>query len=154
MKTKKRHQGKLINTREELEMMKYGLINAVNLSITDHEEIINVRDYRRRSRKILEITYYDTTSNNVKNSISKCNIPPLERYNKMSMKTHIINVSLKYLSIGRNSKVIEAVMDTKENIVLEELLYKETETYITRTELVMHTRVIQATSADQPVDHG
>ena len=122
--------------------------------MADDEEIINVQDYRRRSTKIVEITFYKTTSNSVKNSISKWNIPPLERYTKLSMKQQIINVPLKYLSIGRNGKVIDVVMNTNEHRVFEELQYKVTETYITRTELVMHTRVNQTTSADQPMDHG
>ena len=60
MKTKKRHPRRLINTREELEIMKNGLINMFNIPITDHEEIINVQDYRRRSNQIVEITYYKT----------------------------------------------------------------------------------------------
>ena len=105
-----------INTREELEMTKNGLINVFSLPITDHEEIINVRDYRRRSSKILEMMYHKTTSNNVKNSISKWNIPPLERYTKVSMKQQIINVPWKYLSIGRNGKVVDVVIDTNEQI--------------------------------------
>ena len=72
-------------------MMKNGLINMFSLPITDHEEIINVQDYRRRSIKILEITYYETTGNTqvtqtgnrqscyFKKLIDKRNIPPLER---------------------------------------------------------------------------
>ena len=125
-----------------------------NIPITNHEEIINVQDYRRRSKKILGMTYYKTTCNNIKNSISKWNIPPLERYNKMSMKPQIINVPLKYLSNERNGKVVNVVMNTNEHIVLEELQYQLAETYITRTELVMHTRGIRTTSTDEPVDHG
>ena len=155
MKTKKRLQRKLLNTIEELEMRKNGLINVYNISITDHEEIVNVQDYRGRSNQIVEVTYYGTMCNNVKKSISKWNMLKIERYTKLSMNQQIINVPLKYLSNGRTGKVIEAVMDTKEHIVLEELLlYKETETYITRTELVMNTRVVRTSSADQPMDHG
>ena len=123
MKTKKRHKRKLINTREELEMMKNGLINMFNIPITDHEEIINVQDYRR-STKILEMTYYGTTSNHVKNSISKWNIPKLERYTKLSMKQQIIKVALKYLFYKRNGKVVDVIMNTNRQIVLE-LMYSK-----------------------------
>ena len=57
---------KIINTIEELEMMKNELINMFNIPITNHGEIINVKEYRRRSIKIVEITYYKTTDNNYK----------------------------------------------------------------------------------------
>ena len=50
--------------------------------------------------------------------------------------------------------VIEAVIDTNEHMVLEGFLYKVAETYITRTEIVLHTRAIRTTSADEIMDHG
>ena len=137
-----------------LEMVKNGLINVYNIPMTDLEEIINFQDYRRRSNETLEITYYKTTGNNFKKSINKWNIPPLERYTKLSMKQQIINVPLKYLLYKRNSKVVDVIMNTNRHIVLEELMFKETETYISRTQLVMNTRVVRTTSADQHMDHG
>ena len=45
-------------------------------------------------------------------------------------------------------------MNTNRHIVLEELMYKETETNITRTELIMNIKVVRTTSTDQPIDHG
>ena len=142
MKTKKRHPRKLRNTREGVEMMKNGLINVFSLPITNHEEIINIQDYRRRSIKIVEITYYETTGNNFKKSIDKWNIPKLERYTKSPMKQQITKVPLKYLFYKRNSKVVDVIMNTNRHVVLEELMYKETETSITRTELMMNTKVV------------
>ena len=102
MKTKKRHPRKLINTREGGEMIKNGLINMFNIPITNHEEIINVQDYRRRSIKILEMTYYKATGNNFKKSLDKRNIPPLERYTKLSMKQQITKVPLKISVLQKN----------------------------------------------------
>ena len=71
------------------------------------------------------------------------------------MKQQIIKVPLpKNLSNRRNGKVTGVVIDTNEQVVLEELLYQVAETSTTRTELVMHTRVIRTTSADESMDHG
>ena len=50
--------------------------------------------------------------------------------------------------------MMEAVTDTKEQMVLEELWYKVEETYFTRTEIVLHTKVIRTTSAEEMMDHG
>ena len=52
-KTKKMHQIKLINTREELEMMKNGLLEMFNLPMTDHAEMRNIMECRRTMKKIL-----------------------------------------------------------------------------------------------------
>ena len=70
------------------------------------------------------------------------------------MKQQIINVPLNYLFYKRNGKVVDVIMNTNRHIILEELLYKETETYTTRTEVIMNTKVVRTTSADQPMDHG
>ena len=124
------------------------------LFVNERYNNIQGKESHGRSNKILEMTYYKTICNNVKKSIGKWDIPKIERYNKISVKPPIMNVPLKYLFYKINSKVIEVCMDTNEPVILEELLYKETETYITRTELVMHTRVIRTTSADESMDHG
>ena len=47
------HQRKLINTREELEMMKNGLLEMFNLPITDHMEMKNFMECRRTLKEIL-----------------------------------------------------------------------------------------------------
>ena len=54
----------------------------------------------------------------------------------------ITEIPLTYLSNKLNGKMIETGIDTNEQVVLEELLYMVAETYITRTETVLHTRVI------------
>ena len=50
--------------------------------------------------------------------------------------------------------MIDVGIDTNEHVVLEELLYKVAEISITRTEIVLHTRVIRTTRADEIIDHG
>ena len=52
-KTKKIHQRKRINTREELEMMKNGLLETFNRPINDHTEMMNVMECRRTLKEIL-----------------------------------------------------------------------------------------------------
>ena len=150
----KLHQKKIINTKEELEMMKIGLINVFNLPITEQTETMNYEDCRRILKEIIEGTHNKPVSKNLSKSIFKWNIPKIEGYNKTSRSSSIMNVPLKYAFSKFDAKVIEVGMDTKEHVVLEELWYKAAVIYITRTEIVMHTRVIRTTSEDEIMDHG
>ena len=63
MKTKeirKIYRKKIINTREELEMMKNGLLTMFNLPMTDHAEMMNFKNNRRNVRETLERNHYNT----------------------------------------------------------------------------------------------
>ena len=80
--------------------------------------------------------------------------PEIEMQNKKSVITLMREVQLTSLINKQNNQVIEAVIDTNEHMVLEEWLYQVAETYFTRTEIVLHTRVIRTTSADEIMDHG
>ena len=48
----------LIKTKEELEMMKHGLIDGNNITITYDKNIVNSRSYRRRIEVISKINYH------------------------------------------------------------------------------------------------
>ena len=63
-------------------------------------------------------------------------------------------VQLTSLINKQNNQAIEVVIDTNEHIILEELWYKIEDTYFTRTEIVLHTKVIRTTSAEEMMDHG
>ena len=106
----------LIKKREELEMMKNGIINVLNLPITDHTEIMNFKDCRRTSKEILERAHNKTVSKNLRKSIFKWNIPKIERYNKMSVRSSIMNIPLKYSFSKLDDKVIEIGLETSENL--------------------------------------
>ena len=129
--------------------MKNGLINVFNLPITDHTEIINFKDCRRTLKEILEGIHNKSVRTNLRKSILQWNIPKIERYNKKSMRSSIMNMPLKYAFSQLDAKVIDVGMDTNEHVVFEELWYQVAKTYITRTEIVLYTRVIRTTSADE-----
>ena len=77
-----------------------------------------------------------------------------EIHDKISVRRAIMEVRVTSLSNNQNAKVIEVEIDTKEHMVLEELVYEVAETYITRTETVLHTRVIQEIRVTEFMDHG
>ena len=134
--------------------IKNGLVNVLNLPITNHKGIINVKNSRRNLIKILEGTHHKTVGEDLKESMFKFNTPEKEMHNNKSVMSSITEIPLKYLFNKLNGKVIDVGIDAKEHVVLEELMYKIAETYITRTEIVLHTRVIRTTSADEISDHG
>ena len=57
-------------------------------------------------------------------------------------------------SLSNQNVVNEAVMETKEHMIVEELWYETEEAYFTRTEIVLHTKVTRTTSAEEIMDHG
>ena len=58
MKRRRTHPKKLMKTKEEMEMMNQGLFDDDNILITNHEEIVSSRNYRRRIEVISEIIYH------------------------------------------------------------------------------------------------
>ena len=68
---------KLKNTWEELDMVRSGLVNIDNLSIINHREEMNVKNYRRNLMKMFER-----------------NIPEIEIYYKKSMRSIIMDVPM------------------------------------------------------------
>ena len=76
-KTKKMRQRKLINTREELEMMKNGLIDVFYLPVTDQNKMMNFMECRRTLKEILEGVNYRPTRRNWRKAIPKWKIPKI-----------------------------------------------------------------------------
>ena len=64
-------------------------------------------------------------------SLKHWNTPELEIQNKTSIITLMREVRLTSLNNEPHDKTMEAVMDTNEHMILEELWYKTEETYIT-----------------------
>ena len=167
IKTQKMHQRKLINTREELEMMKHGLINVFNLPMTDHAEMMNFMECRRTLKEILEginkkpvdksfnksifkwkipriieRTHNKTVCHQLRRSLKHWSTREVEMLNKKLMVTSMMEVRITSLIDEPPNKMMEAVMDTNEHMVLEELWYKVEETDITQTEIVLHLSLI------------
>ena len=176
------HQRKLINTREELEMMKNGLLEMFNLPITDHAEMRNVMECRRTMKEILgginnqpvnknfffskpifkwkipkvERPHNKTMYDKLRKSIRKGKLSEIElRIQPISVRTSMTEVRLTSLSYNQNAEVIEVEIDNREHMVLKEWLYQIEETYITWTEIVKRTRAVQTTGVTNFImDHG
>ena len=96
----------------------------------------------------------DSIHNELRKYIVKLNTPEVKMHNKISVIALMTDIPLTYLFKKQNDIVIEIRFDTSENSVLETGPYKVAETYITRTQIVLHTRVIRMISADEIMDHG
>ena len=82
------------------------------------------------------------------------NTPEMEMQNKKLVMALMREVPLTSLINKQHNKMNDVGMDTREHRVLEELWYKIEVTYFTRMEIVLHTKVIRTTSAEEMMDHG
>ena len=172
------YKKKLLKTREEVEMMKNGLIDVFNLPITDQSKFMKYKDCRRTLKAIIEGSHNTPAEENFSKSIRKWKLPKFERtlnktvchklkrslkhwstpelemQNKKSIMTLMREVQLTSLINQQHNIVSDVGMETNEHMVLEELWYEIEDTYFTRTEIVLHTKVIRTTSAEEMTDHG
>ena len=148
IKTEKMYQRKRINTREELEMMKNGLLEMFNLPITDHAEGMNATECRRTMKEILgginnqsanknfskhifkrriskvERHYNQTKYDQLRKSIRKGKLSEIELRNQpISRRKSMTEIRLTSLS-NKHHQVIAVGTDAKEHMVLEEWLYQ------------------------------
>ena len=90
---------KLINTREEVEMRKNGLLEMFNLPITDQNEIMNFKNNRRNLIETLERNHYKTGCNTLRRSIRKLNTTEIETQNRpISVRRSMMELSLIHIS--------------------------------------------------------
>ena len=80
------------------------------------------------------------------------NTPEIEMLNKKPMITLMREVQLTSLINKQHNIVNDVGMETNEHMILEELLYEVAENHFTRTEIVLHTKVIRTTSAEEMMD--
>ena len=161
-------------------MMKNGLLEMFNIPITDHAEMRNVMECRKTMKEILGGINNQPANKNFSKPIVKWKIPKVERphnktmYDKLrrairklntteiemqnkpiSVRRAMMEVRVTSLSNNQNAEVIEVEIDNREHMVLEEGLYQMEETYITRTETIMHTRAVRTTAGIHVImDHG
>ena len=163
MKTEIRHHRKLIKTREEVEMMKNGLIDVFNVPMTNHTKRMNFMECRRTLKEILEGMHNRPVDEKFSKTMLRWKMPEIERtYNKIEYhksrrpikhwslpeieiqnkgSTLTKEVQLTSLSNKQHNQVIEVDINTTEHMVVEELWYKMEDTYFTRTKIVRHTKV-------------
>ena len=83
-------------------MMKNGLINVLNLPITDQTEIMNYKDCKRTLKEIIEDIHNKPVRKNLSKSIFKWNIPEIEMQNKKSVIALMMEVQLTSLFSKQN----------------------------------------------------
>ena len=147
------YKKKLLKTREELEIMKSALIDVFNLPITDQSKCMKYKDCRRNLKEIIEGVHKEPMNKNLYDSLVKWKLPEMEIKNKKAIITLMKEVQLTTSLINQNVGN-EAVMETNEHMIVEELWYKMEETYVARTKIVLHTEVIRTTDAEEMMDHG
>ena len=86
---------KLIKTREEVEMMKNGLIDVFNLPITDQSKLIKYKDCRRTLREVIKEIHNQPVDENFRNNILKWEIQEIERTHNRIM-CHKLHRFLKH----------------------------------------------------------
>ena len=102
----------------------------------------------------IERTDNKTVYNKLRRSLKHWSTPEVEMKNKRSIITLMREVQKTSLINQQNDQMIDVDINTTEHRVLEELWYKTEETYVTRTKIVLHTKVIRTTSAEELMDHG
>ena len=148
------HPKKLINKREELEMMHSGLIDVLNIPMTSEKVIMNSIDYRSRLKQISEITYNNTVCYHFKRNIDKWNTTEIEIYDKTSVLSLIIDVPVTSWFNKPYDRMIQIRLETSERITEEKMKYKEEARNVTRKEIIMKTMVVQTIRATEIMDHG
>ena len=119
-------------------MIMSGLINVFNLTIINYREMTELKNHTKNLTKL----------------IFKLKIPDKEKLNKRSVTSPINNVPLTYLYSKPEDKVMDLNFDTIANFLEENLQYRVTERYLTRTEIIMDTIIIRATRITYVFDNG
>ena len=119
-------------------MIRSGLINVFNLTIINYKEMTELKINRKNLTKL----------------IVKLKITDQEKLNKKSVTSSINNVPLTHLYNKPDDKVSDLNFDTIANFIEENLQYRVTERYLTRTEIIMDTIIIRATRITYVFDNG
>ena len=157
MKTKKMRQmrqRKLINIRDEWEMMNNGLVNVLNILSTEHRKVSNFKNNRRSLIETFKETHNKTVSKNFRKSIFKLNITEVEMCSKMSVIESMRDIPLPYLLSKIDDKAIQVGLETSEDLTTEKSEHKVVARELTRTEIILNTRVIREIRATEFMDHG
>ena len=92
--------------------MNSGLVNVLNLPITDHSEIMNFKNGRRSLTEILERTHNKTVSKDFRKLIFNVNILEIKIHDKISVIPPIIDIPSTYLFRKTDDRVITIGLDT------------------------------------------
>ena len=80
-------------------MMNHGLIDVNNIPITNNEEIMNSRNYRRRIKVISEMIYHKTVAYNLEKTRGKWETARVAIYGEITMTSLFIDGPVTPLSL-------------------------------------------------------
>ena len=180
-KIRKTGRRKILNTKEELEMRKGGLIiNVFNIPINEQRELSKSKSYRKNLIKLSQINHQRIIKKNLNKLKSQLNILTTKEYLTTSAISLIRNIPVKqlvsntevqgdgmvaymrdyvrleevqYLSIKRDLIITEN-LDLNEDLVSAELQYQTHERYVTRTKIITNFAVIREKGVPELMDHG
>ena len=107
---------KIKKTREELDMVRSGLVNIVSIPIINHREGMNVKNYRTNLMKMFEVNHQATMRKNLTNNILKLNTLGKEIRHKRSVMSSIIEIPLTYCCKKLDDEVIEVGRNTRKHV--------------------------------------
>ena len=179
-KIRKIGRKKILNTKEEMEMRKGGLISAYNIPINERRELSKGKSYRKNVITLSKINQHRIIKKDLNKLKSQLNMLTIKEYQTISIislirkipinysvnspnvkgKRMVLNMGdyvrldeIQYLSIKRDLIITENP-DLNEDFVSAELQYQIHERYLTSVKIGMNTAVIRTTSADELMDHG
>ena len=88
---------KILNTKEELEMRKGGLISAFNIPINERRGLSKGKSYRKNLIKLSKINHHRIIKKNFNKLKSQLNILTIEEYQTISFISLIRKIPVKYL---------------------------------------------------------
>ena len=153
-KVRRTHLKNLIKTPEEWEIMNNGLINVLNIPITNNEEIMNARDYRRRLKAISIMTYHKTIVYNLEKTRDKWEIPEIEIRGKISMISLIIDGPVTYCFNQQYDRMSRISFAANERIRTGRMKYKEEARDAARKEIIKKTMVVRTIRSTEIMDPG
>ena len=87
---------KIVNTKEEMEMRKGGLISAFNIPINERRELSKGLNYRKNFIKMAKINHHRIIKKNLNKLKSQLNILTIEEYQTISFIPLIRNIPVKH----------------------------------------------------------
>ena len=152
-KIRKTCRKKIINTREELEMIKGGLINVFNLPINEQRELIKFRSQLNMST--IEVCQTTSVISSIRNIPFKylVNNPEVKGNGMvLNMSDYVMLEELQYLSVKKELTI------TGDRYLNEGLVAAKWESRmvmrLSRREIIPNTPVIRGRGVTEFMDHG
>ena len=179
-KIRKIWRRKIVNTKEEMEMRKGGLVSTLNIPINERRELCNGMKYRRNSMKMTKMNHHGIITKTLNKFKCHLNKSTIKKYMTESIISLIRKIPVKHLinspDIEGNGRVeytseyvrLEEIRyiiirkelnmteypDLNEDFTSAKLRYQIHKRYLSSIKIGMNTAVIRTTGAVELMDHG